>query len=118
VPLREEGTGTGPPAGSTPRPGSSRASSCAWPEVLDVPRPRPRQVNELKRRRPDLVFTGLTDGTRQLYGPSLVRKSGSYEKKTCRPAHRRISPGPIVARVRRHSRADWDVVDFAVESRP
>jgi hypothetical protein len=49
------------------------------------------------RKLPGLVFTVLTYGTRQLYGPSLVRKFGTYEEKHCRPAHRRISPGQILA---------------------
>jgi hypothetical protein len=42
----------------------------------------------------DLGFTVLTYGTRQLYGPSLVRKYSSCEERNCRPAHRRISSGP------------------------
>ena len=32
-------------------------------------------------------------------GPLLVRKFGSYEEKSCRPAHRRISPGQIVTQL-------------------
>jgi hypothetical protein len=52
-----------------------------------------------------LVFIVLTYGTRQLYGPSLVRKFGSYEEKNCRPAHRRIGRVKIVAQLRLHTPA-------------
>jgi hypothetical protein len=108
APLREEVIGRGPPpAGSTP--GSSSACPAAAPrpsapqlglvvrrpEVLDVPRPSPRQVHELNRRpaRLGLHRPAMRHSTRQLYGPSLVRKFGTYKEKNCRPAHRRISPG-------------------------
>jgi hypothetical protein len=108
APLREEVIGRGPPpAGSTPRSSSSCPAAAPRPsapqlglvvrrpEVLDVPRPPPRQVHELNRRpaRLGLHRPAMRHSTRQLYGPSLVRKFGTYKEKNCRPAHRRISPG-------------------------
>jgi len=49
---------------------------------------------------PDLVFTVLTYGTRQLHGPSLVRKFSSHEERNFRSAPIRIGSGQIVAQLR------------------
>jgi hypothetical protein len=44
---------------------------------------------------PEAVFTVRTYGTRQLYGPGLVRKSSSREPRTCRSQHR-VYPEPKI----------------------
>jgi hypothetical protein len=86
------------PAAPLPRRGLQRLQLglvVRRPEVLDVPRPPPRQVHELNRcpARLGVHRPAIRHSTRQLYGPSLVRKFGSYKDKNCGPAHRRISPG-------------------------
>jgi hypothetical protein len=49
---------------------------------------------------PDAVFTVRTYGTRQLYGPGLVRKFSPPEPRTSR-SQRRVSPEPrIVSQLR------------------
>ena len=100
-----------PPAGSTPRSSSSRPAAAPRPSAPPA-RPRraptrgarcpatpPRQVHELNRRRARLGLHRPDIRHQAALRPSLVRKFGSYEEKNCRPAHRRISPGQIVAQL-------------------
>ncbi len=55
-------------------------------DVLDLPRPRRDEYITCTAVAPDLVFTVLTYGTSQLYGPSVVRKSEFAKPETRRSA--------------------------------
>ena len=70
-------------------------------DVLDIPRPAPGRMDDLHRRRTDVVFTFARTGeSGPPCGPGLVRNPSKREQRNPRSATRRDGQGETMAEVR------------------
>jgi hypothetical protein len=69
--------------------------------------PPPRQVHDLDRAAPGLVFTVLTYGPGPLYGPPSVRNFSSPGQQTSRSPRRAIGYARILSQVSHWVLAAW-----------